>query len=100
MEVVSILANHAVLVSIALIALLYWAIYRLCKRFSRRCPHCQSIRYVRWSDREYLRPAGGGKAVAISTTYQRCLNPRCPDFNKDIEVKSYSKEFPLRKIVH
>lgn len=79
---------------------LIWFLYRLYKRWTRRCPECESIFYSRWHDREFRRPTVVGKAIAISTTYQRCLNKGCAIYNKDIEVKAYEKEFPLKKISH
>lgn len=85
--------QNTVLIVLAVISA--WALRRLYKRWKRRCGHCGSMRYRRWHDRQYERITSGGKALAVSTTYQRCLNPHCHHYFEDIEVKSYPKEFPI-----
>ena len=90
--------KHNVISSFMVVLALTWIIYRLVKRIIRRCPCCGSIRYRRWHEREYQRPTGGGRGVAVSITHQMCLHKGCSLYLQDREIKAYEKEFPLAKM--
>jgi|GEM_PF-2426570 hypothetical protein len=74
-----------------------WALYRLYKRWTRRCQHCGSMWYFeRWHEREFIQSSASGRAKGITTTYYRCNNPACPQHDVEFIVKSYPKEFSNR----
>jgi hypothetical protein len=83
------------------IVVIVWALYRLYKRWSRRCEHCGSMwHYERWHEREYVHPIDDKKCQAITTTYYVCYNQDCPFVGQEFSVKAYHKVFPLKKVTH
>lgn len=84
------------LIALSLILLAVWSLYRLYKRWIRRCEHCGSMKFVRWHERQLVQITHNGRGDAISTTHQMCLNRGCSHYREVKDVKSYVKEFPLR----
>lgn len=80
--------------------ILVWFLYRLHKRWSRRCRHCGSMwHFKRWHEREFRQTTSTpGKCKAITTTYYRCDNPDCPEHGVEFVIKSYPKEFSVKKM--
>ena len=91
--------NH-MLIALAVTALAV-ALYRLYKRWTRRCEHCGSMWWFeRWHEREYVRPVGGKKCEGVTTTYYKCNNPTCSHCGIESVEKSYHKVFSISKVTN
>jgi hypothetical protein len=93
--------QYRTLVVAIVIAAISWIIYRLYRRWTRRCEHCGSVwRFVRWHEREFVRDSTSGKFKGITTTYYKCNNPVCSNCGIEFVLKSYPKEFPASKMTY
>jgi hypothetical protein len=72
--------------------LLVAALYRVHKRYKRRCQCCGAMwRVSRKSERELLRVLGNGYSLVCCVITFRCLNRKCKWHQKPIETRAYSK---------
>jgi len=80
-----------------LVLLLIAALYRVHKRWLRRCDKCGAMwRIRRRHEKHFECSLGHGRSLAYCTTYKTCLNPNCPDYGIEQEEKSYPKEVPTK----
>jgi uncharacterized protein (DUF983 family) len=80
-----------------------WSLFRLYRRWTRRCRHCGSMwHFHRWHERipRSSIVIEGKKNPAVTTTYYECNNPACSNCGVEHIEKSYPKSFPAKKLAH